>query len=351
MAAQSNIYAGVAGYVGRPEEKGAVGVFRRSAAGGEWQHVLKELETHAVFVHPKDPNIVFAGTVDGIWRSTDNGATFQRANFPDRNKQIWCFLVDSRDSRRMYAGGSPVDVYRSDDSGASWRRLPNPGIKDRATAPFAVRVMRMVQHPTRPDEIYAALEVNGVIRTTNGGETWEDCGADLIRLSELPHLKSKIVTRHIRRGHARRPRHHHQPGRSRRRRSCLPHGALPLLGQRQDLAGHGHEAVLAHHLRARRERSAARPQDHVLLRSASPPPARTAASIAARMPARPGRASTRSRCTARSCQSACTRPTRSRSISALAIRARSSARRMAARRWSAMPLPGPVKDIYSVACG
>jgi photosystem II stability/assembly factor-like uncharacterized protein len=85
-------------------------------------------------------------------------------------------------------------VYRSDDCGASWRRLPNPGIKDRATAPFAVRVMRMVQHPTRPSEIYAALEVNGVIRTTDGGETWEDCSADLLRLSELPHLKSKIVS-------------------------------------------------------------------------------------------------------------------------------------------------------------
>ena len=76
----------------------------------------------------------------------------------------------------------------------SWRRLPNPGIKDRAKAPFAVRVMRMAQHPTRPDEIYAALEVNGVIRTTDGGETWDDCSADLIRLSELPHLKSKIVS-------------------------------------------------------------------------------------------------------------------------------------------------------------
>jgi hypothetical protein len=43
MAVQSNIYAGVAGYVGRPDEKGAVGVFRRAAAGGEWQHVLKDL--------------------------------------------------------------------------------------------------------------------------------------------------------------------------------------------------------------------------------------------------------------------------------------------------------------------
>jgi photosystem II stability/assembly factor-like uncharacterized protein len=194
MAAQSHIYAGVAGYVGRPEEKGEVGVFRRAASGGEWQHVLTHLETHAVLVHPADPAVVLAGTVDGVWRSTDRGATFQRASFPDKGKQIWSFLVDSRNPKRVYAGGSPVDIYRSEDGGESWRRLPKPGIEDRATAPFAVRVMRMVQHPTRPDEIYAALEVNGVIRTTDGGETWSDCSADLIRLSGLPHLKSKIVS-------------------------------------------------------------------------------------------------------------------------------------------------------------
>ena len=56
MAAQSNIYAGVAGYVGRPNEKGSVGVFRRAVAGGEWQHVLTHLETHTVFVHPTAHN-------------------------------------------------------------------------------------------------------------------------------------------------------------------------------------------------------------------------------------------------------------------------------------------------------
>ena len=39
-----------------------------------------------------------------------------------------------------------------------------------------------------------ALEVNGVIRSTDSGETWADCSDDLIRLSELPHLKSKIVS-------------------------------------------------------------------------------------------------------------------------------------------------------------
>src|SRR5262245_11766658 len=194
MAAQSNIYAAVAGYVGRPDEKGGIGIFRRDVAGDSWRHVLTHLETHAVLVHPMDPKVVFAGTADGVWRSTDAGATFQRTGFPDKGRQIWSFLVDATDTKRIYAGASPVDVYRSEDCGESWRRLPNPGIKDRATAPFAVRVMRMVQHPTRPDEIYAALEVNGVIRTTDGGETWADCSSDLIRLSELPHLKSKIVS-------------------------------------------------------------------------------------------------------------------------------------------------------------
>ena len=43
-----------------------------------------------------------------------------------------------------------------------------------------------------PDVIYAALEVSGVIRSTDGGETWTDLSAPLIKLAEAPHLKSRI---------------------------------------------------------------------------------------------------------------------------------------------------------------
>ena len=46
----------------------------------------------------------------------------------------------------------------------------------------------MVQHPTRPDELYAALEINGVMRSTDGGDTWTDLSAPLIKLAEQPHL-------------------------------------------------------------------------------------------------------------------------------------------------------------------
>ena len=72
MAEQSCLFAAVAGYVGRPEASGAVGVFRlANASDGRWQHVLESPEAHYVMVHPADPDLVFAGTDDGVYRSTD----------------------------------------------------------------------------------------------------------------------------------------------------------------------------------------------------------------------------------------------------------------------------------------
>jgi len=50
----------------------------------------------------------------------------------------------------------------------------------------------MAQHPAKPGTIFAALEVGGAMRTTDGGESWKDCSDDLMRLAKLPHLRSKI---------------------------------------------------------------------------------------------------------------------------------------------------------------
>ena len=106
----------------------------RAAKGGDWKHVLGTVETYTVFVHPNNPETVFAGTNDGVWRSTDRGATFRRTGFPDAKKQVWSFMVDCRDPKRMFAGASPIDVYRSDDGGTSWRKLADAQDR-RRTAP------------------------------------------------------------------------------------------------------------------------------------------------------------------------------------------------------------------------
>jgi hypothetical protein len=60
--------------------------------------------------------------------------------------------------------------------------------------PFACRVMRLAVAPNHPDELYATLEVNGAMRTRDGGRSWEDCSADLIRYAGMPRYKSRIVS-------------------------------------------------------------------------------------------------------------------------------------------------------------
>ena len=57
---------------------------------------------------------------------------------------------------------------------------------------FPARVTRIAVNPGSTDEVYAALEVSGVIRSSDGGETWTDLSAPLINLAEHPHLKSRI---------------------------------------------------------------------------------------------------------------------------------------------------------------
>src|SRR3954454_20708104 len=160
MTTKSNVYAGVAGYVGRADQKGMVGAFTRPAETERWEHVLTDQETYTVNIHPTNSSVVFAGTADGVYRSTDRGKTFQRTNFPDKGVQIWSFLVDASDRNLIYAGGSPISMYRSEATGETWRKVPAPGMRHRAVMPFACRVMRMAQHPWTPGTIFAGVEVN-----------------------------------------------------------------------------------------------------------------------------------------------------------------------------------------------
>jgi photosystem II stability/assembly factor-like uncharacterized protein len=189
---KSNLYAGVGGNVGRPAQTGLLGTFSRQADDEVWHHVL-EHKTFVVSVLPTDPNVVFSGTVEGVYRSIDHGKSFQRTDFPDRT-EIWSLMVDARDPRVIYAGASPIAIYRSEDTGETWRKLPDPGMPSYATIPFSHRVMRMAQHPSEPDTIFAATEINGVMRTDDNGDHWTDLTSGLIALAQRPHLKSRIVS-------------------------------------------------------------------------------------------------------------------------------------------------------------
>ena len=194
MSAPSYVYVGAAHWTSGT--KG--GLFRRPVAGGPWGEFTKglpdDVHVHAVTVDPHNPEIVYVATHDGPYRSLDRGERWERMNFPKGHLQAWSILVHPTKPKVLFVGTSPVGVYRSDDGGESWRKLEKAVMPERVKMPFPCRVMRLAIDPARPEEIHATLEVGGVMRSLDGGETWEDGSADLLKLAELPHLKSRIVS-------------------------------------------------------------------------------------------------------------------------------------------------------------
>ena len=192
-SAPSHVYVGAA----RSSSKTLGGIFRRAGGDDRWTHLTNGLpdvtQVQAITIHPTNPDVVYLSTRSGPYRSTDRGERWERLGFPDDGTEVWSILVHPANPRILYAGTSPVGVYRSDDGGDTWRRLSKAVQPERVKMKsFICRVMRLVADPARPEELYAALEVGGVMRSLDGGETWDDCSSDLIKLAELPHLKSTI---------------------------------------------------------------------------------------------------------------------------------------------------------------
>jgi photosystem II stability/assembly factor-like uncharacterized protein len=162
---------------------------------GAWERLGKGLpeETYvqAITVHPTNRDLIYVGARSGPYRSTDGGESWERLDFPAET-EVWSILVHPTGPRLLYAGTSPVGIFGSDDGGDTWRQLPNATQPDRVRMSFACRVMRLAVDPGHPDEIYATLEVGGAMRSLDAGGHWEDCSADLVKLAEKPHLKSRI---------------------------------------------------------------------------------------------------------------------------------------------------------------
>ena len=187
----SHVYVGAARITG-----GSLGgVFRQRVGDEGWERLSQGLpdnvQVHAITVHPRDHHVVFIGTDRGLYRSMDRGEHWTRLPL-EEGREVWSLMVHPTDGRLLYAGTSPVGVFRSDDGGDSWRHLPKSEMPSKVEMSFACRVMRLAADPARPDDVYATLEVGGAMRSFDGGETWDDVSADLVKLAKLPHLRSKI---------------------------------------------------------------------------------------------------------------------------------------------------------------
>jgi photosystem II stability/assembly factor-like uncharacterized protein len=141
-----------------------------------------------------DVDTVYAGVEDAaLFRSTDGGSTWHelaglRGHGTGPQWQpgaggmcLHTILVDPQDPRRIYVAISAAGVFRSDDSGISWRPI-NRGLKSQyipdPEAEIGHCVHRIAMHPTRPGVLYMQKHWD-VMRSNDAGDSWQEVSGNL----------------------------------------------------------------------------------------------------------------------------------------------------------------------------
>ena len=130
---------------------------------------------NVIAFHPTLTNVVFAGAPSGgLWKSSDNGSTWSTNTDLLPNLGVSGIAIDPMHPDTMYIATGDRDasdtytigVLKSTDGGETW----NPtGLTFQLTN--YARITGLVIHPTQTQNLVASTR-SGIYRTTDGGATW-----------------------------------------------------------------------------------------------------------------------------------------------------------------------------------
>lgn len=163
----------------------ALAVIRERDGGWRAELALEGRPTQCVAADPLRPELVYCGTFgEGLFRSDDAGANWRPAGEGIEFGEVMAVAV-SRAERSdgqgvVWAGTEPSALFRSEDGGNSWQECPNlRTIPSSPTWSFPPRPWthhtRWIEpDPFQPGRIFVGIELGGVMRSLDGGQTWED---------------------------------------------------------------------------------------------------------------------------------------------------------------------------------
>jgi photosystem II stability/assembly factor-like uncharacterized protein len=176
-------------------------IARLDERNGSWTVALS-LEgsgAQCLAVDPADADVVYAGLREGgVRRTSDGGRSWVDCALP--RPGVFSLAVSAVDGA-VYAGTEPSALFRSDDGGGSWRELtallelPSRPTWSFPPRPWTSHVRWIAPNPHDADLLLVGIELGGLMRSSDGGESWQDhrpgAQRDVHALAWHPRVKGR----------------------------------------------------------------------------------------------------------------------------------------------------------------
>ncbi|HMN60244.1 MAG TPA: hypothetical protein PJ988_07765 [Anaerolinea sp.] len=149
---------------------------------GRWsvEKAVEDQEVTCLAADPLRPGMIFAGTrTAGVLSSIDGGQSWTPAGLAGQT--IKAIAASPHVPGVLFAGTKPACLFRSLDDGLHWEELSSfRRIFSRsfwfspAETPFSAYVQGIALSPVDPAVILVGIEAGAVVRSVDGGTTWQD---------------------------------------------------------------------------------------------------------------------------------------------------------------------------------
>jgi photosystem II stability/assembly factor-like uncharacterized protein len=155
----------------------ASGIIKTTDSGENWKGLSVSSSTpskiYAMAVDPASSNNVYAATVVGkrgkIIKSEDAGETWKEIyTEPADGSLVLSLALDGVNPQNIYAGTDQGQIIYSETGGETWRSLYWSSGKD--------AIYKIAFDKFNPELVYFAIFKKGLMRTRDGGKTFEELG-------------------------------------------------------------------------------------------------------------------------------------------------------------------------------
>lgn len=152
------------------------GIYKSTNASEKWTKIqgipFTSRRTHVIFQHPSRPEVIFAGTTEGLWYTKDGGQTWSIGGMSPRRQTINAVAIHPEQPDRVYIGTEDNGILISTDGGETF---------EPSNLGFISRQVRAVAHDrTERGRVYAGVIFDkasgGFFVSEDNGLTWQPSG-------------------------------------------------------------------------------------------------------------------------------------------------------------------------------